>query len=160
MSRFEERLHDAADGPVGFDHRDIALWAQHRRRHRLGAVAAIVVLGVVGFVAGLGDDEQVVDSVGPVADDAVTVDELVADRWVTFAYSAVMVAPSPPPFLEFGDDGRLGGVDGCRPIAGTWKLDGGRLVTALEPTEDVECANGTGGLVELLEADPTVGRFG
>lgn len=160
MSHFEERLHDAAEGPVGFDHRDIARRVRHRRRNRLATVAAVVVLGAVGFVAGLGDDEQVVDSVGPVTDGAVTVDELVADRWVVFAYSAVTVGASPPPFLEFGDDGRLGGVDVCRPIAGTWELDGARLVTSLEPVDEVPCANGTAGLYELLEDDPTVGRFG
>lgn len=132
---------------------------RHRRRNQFAAVAAVVLLGAIGLVAVLADDEQVVDSVGPVEDGAVTVDELAADRWVAFAYSAVIVAPSPPPFLEFGDDGRLGGIDGCRPIDGSWELDRERLVTSLEPTEDVPCAEGTGGLVELLESDPAAGRF-
>lgn len=160
MSRFEDMLHDAADGPVRFDHREIARRVRHRRRNRLAGLAAVVVLGVVGFVAGFADGEQVVDSVGPVQDGAVTVDELVADRWVVFAYSAVTVGASRPPFLEFGDDGRLGGVDVCRPISGTWELDGARLVTSLEQVEEVPCADGTAGLYELLQDDPTIGRFG
>ena len=159
MNQLEELLRDAADGPVRFDHSDIARRVRHRRRNRLAAVAAVVVLGVVGVVAGVGDDEQVVDSVGQVEDGAVTVDELVGDRWVALAYSAVMVGPTPMAFLDFGDDGRLVGFDGCRPISGTWDLDGTRLVTSLEPAEDVPCANETGGLVELLEGDPEVGRF-
>lgn len=159
MSRFEDMLHEAAGGPVRFDHRDIARRVRHRRRNRLAGLAAVVVLGVVGFVAGFGNDEQVVDSVGPVEDGAVTVDELVADRWVVFAYSAVTVGASPPPFLEFGDDGRLGGVDVCRPISGTWELNGARLVISLEPVDEVPCANGTAGLYELLEDDPMLGRF-
>ena len=159
MTEFEERLHDAADGPVRFDHRDIVRRVRHRRRNRLAVLATVVVLGVVGVVAGLGDDDQVVDSVGPVTGAAVTAQELIVDRWVAVAYSAVTVPPSPPPFLEFGDGGELGGVDGCRPIHGTWELDGARLVTSLEPFEDMACANGTGGLTELLQGDPTVGRF-
>lgn len=159
MSRLEDLLHDAADGPVRFDHRDIARRVRHRRTSRLAAVAAVVVLGVVGFVAGFGDDSQEVDSVGPVEDGAVTVDELVADRWVAVAYSAVIVAPSPPAFLHFGDDGQLGGIDGCRPINGDWELDGTRLVTSLEPMGNVACDNQPGGLTELLEDDPRVGRF-
>jgi len=159
MSRLEDLLHDAADGPVRFDHRDIARRVRHRRTSRLAAVAAVVVLGVVGFVAGFGDDSQEVDSVGPVEDGAVTVDELVADRWVAFAYSAVIVAPTPPAFLHFGDDGELGGFDGCRPINGDWELDDARLVTSLEPMGNVLCDNQPGGLTELLEDDPRVSRF-
>ncbi|HSP04398.1 MAG TPA: hypothetical protein VLR27_12890 [Acidimicrobiales bacterium] len=159
MSRLEDLLNDAADGPVRFDHRDIARRVRHRRTSRLAMVAAVVVLGVVGFVAGFGEDTQEVDSVGPVEDGAVTVDELVADRWVAFAYSAVVVAPSPPAFLQFGDDGQFGGFDGCRPISGDWELDGGRLVTSLEPMGNVLCDNEPGGLTELLEDDPRVGRF-
>lgn len=160
MNQLEELLHDAGGGPVRFDHRDIARRARHRRRTRLTAVATVVAVCFVAVIAGIRDDDQVVDSVGPVEDGAVTVDELVADRWVARAYSAVVVPPDPPAFLDFGDDGRLGGVDGCRPINGTWELDGARLVTALEPTQDIPCANETGGLVELLEAGPSVGRFG
>lgn len=159
MSRLEDLLHDAAEGPVRFDHRDIARRVRHRRNNRLAAVAAVVVLGAVGLVAGLGDDSQEVDSVGPIEDGAVTVDELVADRWVAFAYSAVIVAPSPPAFVEFSDDGRLGGFDGCRPISGDWELDGARLVASLEPKGNVLCDNQPGGLTELLEGDPRVGRF-
>ncbi|MCO8126991.1 META domain-containing protein [Acidimicrobiia bacterium EGI L10123] len=159
MSRLEDLLNDAADGPVRFDHRDIARRVRHRRTGRLAAVAAVVVLGVVGFVAGFGDDSQEVDSVGTIEDGAVTVDELVADRWVAFAYSEVIVAPSPPAFLQFDDDGRLGGIDGCRPINGDWELDGTRLVTSLEPMGNVACDNQPGGLTELLENDPRVGRF-
>lgn len=159
MSQLEDLLHDAADGSVGFDHRDIGRRVRHRRRTKVAAVAAAVVLGAVGIVAGTGDDEQVVDSAGPVVDGAVTVDELVGDRWVAMAYSAVMVGPNRPAYLEFTDDGRLAGIDGCDVIDGTWDLDGTRLLTDLEPTEDIPCANETGGLLDILEADPTVSRF-
>lgn len=161
MNQLQDLLRDAADGPVGFDHRDIGRRVRYRRRTKVAAVAAAVVLGAVGIVGGAGDDEQVIDSVGPVVDGAVTVDELVADRWVAMAYSAVVVPPNPPAFLEFSDEGRLAGIDGCNIIDGTWDLEGTRLITDLEPTEDIRdaCANATGDLLEILEADPTVGRF-
>ena len=159
MTRLEDLLSDAGDGPVGFDHGDVARRVRHRRRrNRLAAVVGLVlVVASVGVVGTLGDDEQTVDSTGPVEDGAVTVEELVEDRWVAQGYSAP-ISPPGAAFLDFSEDRTLAGTDGCNRIEGEWELDGGRLETTLRAREQASCAVETGDLNELLQG-PAVGRF-
>lgn len=162
MIRLEDKLQDAAQGPVRFDHHDVARRVRSRRRNRLVGAGAVAVFAVVGVVAGLvvsvGDEDERLDTAGHGG--MVTVDELVADRWIVFAYSDVTVGIDPPPFIDFGEDGQISGIDGCSTFTGTWELDGSRLNTSMQSVEtSSSCVPAATGLAQLLVEDPMVDRF-
>ncbi len=161
----QERLEDAAGtDAVSFDHHDVRARAQRRRRRRRVVLVAVVVVAVVGIGSALRarDDDQQVDSAGTTG--GVTRDELVADRWVPSAYSAVLVAPDGV-FVEFSADGGLSGMDACGPFQATFELRGvtlhvDELTSPVPPggSGPTDCVSRTG-LLPLLSSDPAVGRF-
>ena len=160
MTELESLLGSAARGPdVGFDAGDIERRVRRRatiRRAGTAVLAAPVVVGLTVWAALAlsGSDDRRVE----VADGSGTgvVDGGLVGRWTPTAYSAV-VAAEPGGYLEFGDDGRLEGSDGCTTFGARWAVSGSRLmVDDIGWTSTCGPANDTG-LLEILNGDPTIG---
>lgn len=76
-------------------------------------------------------------------------------RWTALAYSAVVVPPQGV-YVQFDEDGRLEGDDGCNEFTAQWDVDADRLVVENFESDGEACEVDVR-LREVLLAEPRVG---
>jgi heat shock protein HslJ len=160
MNNLQDMLSSAAhERPVGFDHRDVQQRATARRRRRqaarVGAAGAGLAVLAVFFVSfgdtGADDDVDVASSA------EAQHESRLAGRWTALAYSAVVVPPQGV-YVQFDDDGRLEGDDGCNEFTAEWEVHDDRLVVDNLQSDGEACEVDIR-LRELLLAGPQIGSF-
>lgn len=165
-SSLRERLLDAWD----HDARGPDPSATGRsRRWTVVAAAVVAAVGVAGFlIARIGASPGAPSSPSPVPSVVTATD--VVGTWVV-TRSGGVPRPSPLPTYHFkigtGPAGRgvVTGFDGCREVAGTWSIDGGRLAVGIDGEPSCPDAGAAappvslaGAVVTQLDGEPII-RF-